>query len=991
MSITVAPGSTSVKLILHFTDPTTNGPNITIQANRTSYEVAYIRPGEDVVTGAGVALGAFNSVFSARGLFEINTTTAQGECRVDVPDGAFAVGVPEVRINIEDQNGVVVCGETISLTALSETARANIETAGENYSATRGLSGTALPAVVAGAASGIPLKDASNFLAVLNLPAVADGANGGLPLVGAQIPNANADAVGGLPISDAGGLDLDTLLGVLTSLAAEPRSANLLDQLKTIIAVIESQRGFHTHQPSTGAILFVDQQNGTTAVGGADGGIGNPYDSYAEAKTDAGTDFGHDLYILVAGVTGAVTTHVEAFAVDEGYDLIRGPGRGLIVIAGSAVDTFAVTADGCEISGMQINSFQASGSGVGVSFTTADFGRVHDCWILDTRGDGVHIERSTNCIVEDSHFKGTGTQGSGQGVHITGSGGGEDAEDNVVRRNHFADTGGTAILLDGGLTNDATISDNEIHDAGGWGIEITGSSENAQVKNNNLGNNASGNITDGGTDSIILNNYDVVDGVWDEPLTASTHNVSTSSGRRLRDITGTVTHTGDVVSSTANTITLDAAAAATDGSYDPSQIIVDDGAGNVQIRGIIEYFGSGGGNSNAARTAVIDRDWKTEPDNTWTFIIFANDGRLSTNEGQLRAATSTVLKLNSLAPGAGGADLSGQLIQLMSGTGQDQAALILSYNGTDQEATVAALEVTPDATTGYQILPFGMTSLEAINNDAQVAIDLKAILDGTGAQMTVSGDTKVTNGTFTGSATGWTDASVGGDAAATYSANAVTLTSDSGGGGFPGMLSHDAAMTLIVGRTYRVTGDVTGNDVRLLIATESIDEQWTAGANSSTLTATTTSTGAGGLVLANFSGAPGQSATIDNITLEEVLDVADTISGTLEDTDSLVTTVGVAGVGLSDLGGMSTAMKAEVESEVNDALDTVITEITGASDIPTTPTMRQALMLPYMWIRNDSTVTATERRIKNDVGTEILDATMSDDSTTFSPGKLGDA
>jgi len=63
-------------------------------------------------------------------------------------------------------------------------AAGNLESACDNYSVTRGLTGTALPAVVAGAASGVPLKDASNFLSVANMPAVAAGGAGGLFIAG---------------------------------------------------------------------------------------------------------------------------------------------------------------------------------------------------------------------------------------------------------------------------------------------------------------------------------------------------------------------------------------------------------------------------------------------------------------------------------------------------------------------------------------------------------------------------------------------------------------------------------------------------------------------------------------------------------------------------------------------------------------------------------------------------------------------------------------
>lgn len=84
----------------------------------------------------------------------------------------------------------------------------------------------------------------------------------------------------------------------------------------------------------------------------------------------------------------------------------------------------------------------------------------------------------------------------------------------------------------------------------------------------------------------------------------------------------------------------------------------------------------------------------------------------------------------------------------------------------------------------------------------------------------------------------------------------------------------------------------------------------------------------------------------------------------------------------SDTGGICYGFRAD---------DITLSEITGASDIPATPTQYQALMLLYMMARNDSQATATERRVLNDAGTEVLDATMSDDGTVFTQGQLGDA
>ncbi len=57
--------------------------------------------------------------------------------------------------------------------------------------------------------------------------------------------------------------------------------------------------------------------------------------------------------------------------------------------------------------------------------------------------------------------------------------------------------------------------------------------------------------------------------------------------------------------------------------------------------------------------------------------------------------------------------------------------------------------------------------------------------------------------------------------------------------------------------------------------------------------------------------------------------------------------------------------------------------------IPTaTPTIKQALMLPYMKLRNSLDVTSSLESIKNDAGAVITKAALSDDGTTFSKAKL---
>lgn len=191
-----------------------------------------------------------------------------------------------------------------------------------------------------------------------------------------------------------------------------------------------------------------------------------------------------------------------------------------------------------------------------------------------------------------------------------------------------------------------------------------------------------------------------VDAVWDEILTAATHNVPTSAGRRLRQLATAVIHDGTAVSATTNTITFNADASSMDGAYDPALICIVGGTGVGQSRLVYQYAGS-------TKTATVDRDWKVVPDNTSEFIIFADAGREHVNEGLIRAATSTTVQLNALGSTQDDA-YTGQILFLKSGTGADQARRVKDYDGTTQTVTVDTWDVTPDATTGYVMLPSGM-------------------------------------------------------------------------------------------------------------------------------------------------------------------------------------------------------------------------------------------------------------------------------------------
>lgn len=108
------------------------------------------------------------------------------------------------------------------------------------------------------------------------------------------------------------------------------------------------------------------------------------------------------------------------------------------------------------------------------------------------------------------------------------------------------------------------------------------------------------------------------------------------------------------------------------------------------------------------------------------------------------------------------------------------------------------------------------------------------------------------------------------------------------------------------------------------------------------------------------------------------------------DTQDIQTQIGTAGAGLTDLGGMSTGMKAEILVEVNAAIDTAISEL-GVAAPTATPTLRTGMMLMYMALRNKLVVQTSGTdaiEIYNDAGTKIAAKTITDDGSDYTEAEM---
>jgi hypothetical protein len=107
----------------------------------------------------------------------------------------------------------------------------------------------------------------------------------------------------------------------------------------------------------------------------------------------------------------------------------------------------------------------------------------------------------------------------------------------------------------------------------------------------------------------------LVDLIWDEPLTGATHNVATSSGKRLRQATAFQQIDSTVVDASATTTTfVTGLTSAVDDFYNDSMLVFTDGALAGQVRAISDYVG-------ATKTIILEEALTSAPVNGVAFTI----------------------------------------------------------------------------------------------------------------------------------------------------------------------------------------------------------------------------------------------------------------------------------------------------------------------------------------------------------------------------------
>lgn len=142
-------------------------------------------------------------------------------------------------------------------------------------------------------------------------------------------------------------------------------------------------------------------------------------------------------------------------------------------------------------------------------------------------------------------------------------------------------------------------------------VEGQGTSVNLSATTTNLVNTATAVTNDVGITATAVSD------IWDELLTGGTHNIATSSGRRLRETSDAsqVLDSGTAQAGAVGSITLAATAdSVNDDIFEDAFVSLLSGTGAGQVRFITAYTAS-------TRVALVHEDWIVVPDSSTVYTV----------------------------------------------------------------------------------------------------------------------------------------------------------------------------------------------------------------------------------------------------------------------------------------------------------------------------------------------------------------------------------
>jgi hypothetical protein len=227
---------------------------------------------------------------------------------------------------------------------------------------------------------------------------------------------------------------------------------------------------------------------------------------------------------------------------------------------------------------------------------------------------------------------------------------------------------------------------------------------------------------------------EIAGGIWDEPLTAAAHNVASSAGLYLRANAGH--QIGTAQAGAAGTITLAAAAVATDSYYVGAVVKILEGTGVGQSRLITAYVGS-------TKVATVANNWTTNPDNTSVYAVlpgraFIPVGGLADSSITAAAIADAAIDAATFAAGAidanaiatdaiGSAELAASAVtEIQTGLATSTALAAVQSDTDDIQTRLPAALVSGRMDASVGAMAANVVTASAIATDAIGAAELAA-------------------------------------------------------------------------------------------------------------------------------------------------------------------------------------------------------------------------------------------------------------------------
>jgi len=301
-------------------------------------EAEIMKHNASAVTSISAATWA--AIASMDGYYNLTITTSLSDT-----EGLLTVVVQDDSVCLPVRNTFMVLSEAawdsmfvakddgymdVNVKAISEdtTAADNLESACDNYSATRGLAGTALPAAAADAAGGLPISDdggldldaklaSTNEVTAARMGALTDWINGGRLDLLLDAIKAVTDALpdSGALTSLATAANLATVDGIVDSIL-EDTGTTLPNTLSTIAGYIDTEVAAILEDTSTTLPATLAGRATATALATVDSNV-----DAIKAVTDLLPDAGALTSLATAAALATVDGIVDDILVDTGTTL----------------------------------------------------------------------------------------------------------------------------------------------------------------------------------------------------------------------------------------------------------------------------------------------------------------------------------------------------------------------------------------------------------------------------------------------------------------------------------------------------------------------------------------------------------------------------------------------------------------------------------------------------------------------------------------------